>query len=107
MLSYQKWPASTYSAKSRMVMTVTMSRLGPTSLILTQRMSGTAIKYSKYVFHLIVMRVMYMTERVITVGIAQVLLASATSGFSSCIKLAYYDLVRLPPKLWFSSQNNT
>ena len=30
-----------------------------------------------------------MTERVITVGIGQVLLASATSGFSSCIKLAY------------------
>ena len=30
-----------------------------------------------------------MTERVITVGIGQVLLASATSGFSSYIKLAY------------------
>ena len=30
-----------------------------------------------------------MTERVITVGIGQFLLASATSGFSSYIKLAY------------------
>ena len=30
-----------------------------------------------------------MTERVITVGIGQFLLASATSGFSSDIKLAY------------------
>ena len=29
-----------------------------------------------------------MTERVITVGIGQFLLASATSGFSSYIKLA-------------------
>ena len=30
-----------------------------------------------------------MTERVITAGIGQFLLASATSGFSSYIKLAY------------------
>ena len=30
-----------------------------------------------------------MTERVITVGIGQFILASATSGFSSYIKLAY------------------
>ena len=30
-----------------------------------------------------------MTERVITVGIGQFLLVSATSGFSSYIKLAY------------------
>ena len=35
-----------------------------------------------------------MTERVITVGIGQVLLASATSGFSSYISLPTAPLLR-------------
>ena len=36
-----------------------------------------------------------MTERVITVGIGQFLLASATSGFSSYIKLLHHTLSSL------------
>ena len=35
-----------------------------------------------------------MTERVITVGIGQVLLASSTSGFSRYIKLAYCSVAQ-------------
>ena len=36
-------------------------------------------------------------ERVITVGIGWVLLASATSGFSGYIKLAYYSSAKGAP----------
>ena len=42
-----------------------------------------------------------MTERVITVGIDQFLLASATSGFSSYIKLAYCSVFAPTKRLLF------